>query len=197
MRETHRPIEPARPQTKGQAKRRQRRRLLRATLVGSALTPGLAQACGGMNELILPVAMVLSSLLWVLVLTLILVLAANLAARQLPWPRWLGLSGRARWGHIGAGVATLSLAVFAIAAMPAFREVFANFGNDLPAPTLLAFQLIWLWPLALPAWALGLARAPWRQRPAWSMSWAVICTLLLGLLAGSMYLPIFTLGCTV
>ena len=44
------------------------------------------------------------------------------------------------------------------------------------------FQLRWLLPLALPLWALGLWRARFRQRPAWSFSWALACTLLLGLL---------------
>ena len=73
--------------------------------------------------------------------------------------------------------------------------MFLNFGADLPAPTVWMFKLRWLMPFVLPLWALGLWRVNWRQRPAWSFSWALACTLGFGAVAGSMYLPIFTLGC--
>ena len=165
-------------------------------LAGFALTPGLAQACaGGLESVSIPLAMFLASLAWVVVLSLVLGLLTDLAARQWAWQRWLSLSLLTRWSHIAAGLTSLSLALVALAVMPSFHEVFETFGADLPAPTAWMFKLRWLMPLALPLWALGLWRPNWRQRPTWSLSWALACTLQLGLVAGTMYLPIFTLGC--
>ena len=172
------------------------RRSLRAMLTSCALTPGLAHACVvDMETVAIPLTMFFSSLAWVLVLTVVLGLITDLAARQWAWHRWLGVSRLTRWSHIAAGLATLSLTVVALAVMPSFQEVFLNFGADLPAPTVWMFKLRWLMPLALPLWAAGLWRARWRQRPTWSLSWALAGTLGLGAVVGSMYLPIFKLGC--
>ena len=172
------------------------RRLLQVVFAACTLTPGLAHACvNGIESVAVPLAMILASLAWVLVLTVVLGLITDLAARQWAWHRWLGVSLLTRWSHIAAGLATLSLAVVALAVMPNFREVFLNFGADLPTLTVWMFKLRWLMPLVLPLWAVGMWRANWRQRAAWSLIWALACTLGFGAVAGSMYLPIFTLGC--
>ena len=171
-------------------------RSLRAMLTSCALTPGLAHACVvDVETVAIPLTMFFASLAWVLVLTVVLGLITDLAARQWAWHGWLGVSLLTRWSHIAAGLATLSLAVVALAVMRSFQEVFLNFGADLPALTVWMFKLRWLMPLALPLWAAGLWRARWRLRPTWSLSWALAGTLGFGAVAGSMYLPIFKLGC--
>ena len=105
----------------------------------------------------------------------------DLVARQWAWQRWLRLSRLTRWSHIAAGLATLSLAALTQFALPS-ADVIVNFEADMLCPVVWLFQLQGLLPLALPLWALGLWRDRWRQRPAWSFSWALSCTLVFGLL---------------
>ena len=152
-----------------------------ALLASCALTPGLAQARSGIDFLSNFFTMSPAALAWVLAATVVLGMLTDLAARHWGWRRWLGLSLLARRSHIAAGLATLSLAAAALAVMPALEELLQNFG-ELPAPSAWMFKLRWLLPLILPLWALGLWRAGFRQRPTWSLSWALACMLLLGLL---------------
>ncbi len=166
-----------------------RQRSLRAVFAGCALAPGLAQACiSGFESASVPMTLFLADLVRVLVLILVVGLMlglvqglVDLVARQWAWQRWLHLSRLTRWSHIAAGLATLSLAAFTQFALPS-PDAIVSFEADMLCPVVWLFQLQGLMPLALPLWALGLWRDRWRQRPAWSFSWALTCALVLGLL---------------
>jgi len=98
----------------------------------------------------------------------------------------------------GCLLSSLLLGVFGSFVSPRFLDVFANFGADLPAPTLVALMpghFFWLVPVCvIVGWIVNCA-VPLRMR--WfGWTWAVEACLLV-LVVGAMYLPIFKLGCVI
>jgi hypothetical protein len=88
------------------------------------------------------------------------------------------------------------LGVFGSFVGPQYLSVFATFGADLPALTLLALMpghFFWLLPFAM--FVLLAVNAGRRLRACWfGWAWAFEACLLV-LVVGAMYMPIFKLGC--
>lgn len=96
----------------------------------------------------------------------------------------------------GCLMSGLLLGAFGSFVGPRFLDVFAAFGSDLPALTLLALMpghFFWLLPFAM--FVLLAVNAGRRLRGCWfGWAWAFEACLLV-LVVGAMYMPIFKLGC--
>lgn len=98
----------------------------------------------------------------------------------------------------GAWLFALALGLFGSFALPKFLEVFASFGVNLPAPTLLVMCLgHWLWlPLCLLC-AFSIVQKRMALSRVWlRWLWAAEACLF-SFVMGAMYLPVFAFGCVI